>query len=61
MLVQVEDLVGESEQANLPGTTDAHPNWRRRLGQTLEAIIDGGELRRLAALIESERRRSAAA
>ena len=25
--------VGEAEQANLPGTTDAHPNWRRRLSR----------------------------
>ncbi len=59
MLVQVEDLVGETEQANLPGTIDAHPNWRRRLGRTLETIIDGGELRRLAALIEEQRSLSA--
>jgi 4-alpha-glucanotransferase len=61
MLVQIEDLAGETEQANLPGTTEAHPNWRRRLGQTLEAIIDGGELRRLAALFEEEGRPSAPA
>jgi 4-alpha-glucanotransferase len=59
MLVQVEDLLGESEQANLPGTNDEHPNWRRRLGQTFEEIIDGGELRRLAALIRQERRLAA--
>jgi 4-alpha-glucanotransferase len=61
MLVQIEDLVGETEQANLPGTTDAHPNWRRRLSRTLEEIIDGGGLRRLGALIEQEGRRPAAA
>ena len=61
MLVQIEDLVGEAEQANLPGTIDEHPNWRRRLGHTLEEIIDGSELRRLAPLIEQERRRSATA
>jgi (1->4)-alpha-D-glucan 1-alpha-D-glucosylmutase len=60
MLVQLEDLVGESEQANLPGTTDAHPNWRRRLSQTLEEIAAGAELPRLTALVERERRRSAA-
>lgn len=60
MLVQIEDVAGETEQANLPGTIDAHPNWRRRLGQTLEQIIGGSELRRLAALIEHERRQSAA-
>lgn len=61
MLLQLEDVVGESEQANLPGTTDAHPNWRRRLCRTVEEIIDGAELRRAAALIGKARRRSAAA
>jgi 4-alpha-glucanotransferase len=55
MLVQIEDLAGETEQANLPGTIDAHPNWRRRLSRSIEEIIDGGELRRLATLIERER------
>jgi len=60
MLVQLEDLVGETEQANLPGTTDEHPNWRRRLSQTLEQISTSGELPRLAGLVEQERRRSAA-
>jgi 4-alpha-glucanotransferase len=59
MLAQIEDLAGETEQANLPGTIDAHPNWRRRLSRSIEEIIDGGELRRLAALIEAERPRSA--
>lgn len=30
-LFPVEDLLGLKEQANLPGTFDEHPNWRRRL------------------------------
>ena len=60
MLVQLEDLVGETEQANLPGTCDEHPNWRRRLSQTLEEIAAGRDLPRLAALVQEERRRSAA-
>ncbi len=34
--VQLEDVIGEIEQANLPGTMDEHPNWQRRLGMTLE-------------------------
>lgn len=29
--IQAEDLLGVVEQPNLPGTTDAYPNWRRRL------------------------------
>ncbi len=28
---QIEDLLGEQEQPNLPGTIDEHPNWRRRM------------------------------
>lgn len=36
MLVQFEDVLGQSEQPNLPGTTDQHPNWRRKLSLNLE-------------------------
>lgn len=36
MLVQPEDLLGRPEQANLPGTTDEHPNWQRKLPLDLE-------------------------
>ncbi|MCK5798264.1 MAG: 4-alpha-glucanotransferase, partial [Deltaproteobacteria bacterium] len=31
MMLQWEDLLGLVEQVNLPGTTDEHPNWCRRL------------------------------
>jgi 4-alpha-glucanotransferase len=59
MLVQLEDVLSETEQANLPGTTDAHPNWRRQLSRNLEQIVDGGELRRIASLVGKARLRSA--
>lgn len=36
LLVQAEDMLGETEQANLPGTADAHPNWQRKLALNLE-------------------------
>ena len=29
-LLPLEDVLGQVEQPNLPGTTDQHPNWRRR-------------------------------
>ena len=61
MLVQLEDVVGESEQANLPGTIDGHPNWRRRLSRTVENILAGPELRGIASTVEEARRRSAQA
>jgi 4-alpha-glucanotransferase len=56
LLVQVEDVLSEGEQANLPGTTDLHPNWRRRLSRSIEEIDDGVELRRTAAIIKRGRR-----
>jgi 4-alpha-glucanotransferase len=59
MLVQLEDVLSEVDQANLPGTTDAHPNWCRHLSRSLEEIDRSAVLRRVAALIETERRRSA--
>jgi 4-alpha-glucanotransferase len=58
MLVQLEDVLCETEQANLPGTIDAHPNWRRQLPRTLEEIVNGVELRQIAALIGEARLRS---
>jgi 4-alpha-glucanotransferase len=50
MLVQIEDVVGESEQANLPGTTESHPNWRRRISRVLEEIVTGADLQQVAAV-----------
>jgi 4-alpha-glucanotransferase len=39
-LFPVEDLVGSREQVNLPGTTDQHPNWRRRLDADARRLLD---------------------
>src|SRR5439155_1120112 len=58
MLVQLEDVTGESEQANLPGTTDGHPNWRRRLSLRLEDILAGPDLVRLAGSVNAARRQA---
>ncbi|MGH7039110.1 MAG: 4-alpha-glucanotransferase [Stellaceae bacterium] len=57
-LVQLEDVVGEGEQANLPGTTDAHPNWRRRMRCTLADIVGGADLTRISARVAVEREHS---
>jgi 4-alpha-glucanotransferase len=58
MLVQLEDVLSEAEQANLPGTIDAHPNWRRRSCRSIEEIDRWGMMRRVAALIDVARLRS---
>lgn len=38
-LVPLEDIAGLVEQPNLPGTTDEHPNWRRRMPATTEDLL----------------------
>ncbi len=53
--VQVEDLLGEREQANLPGTTDEHPNWRRRLPLQVEAWQAEPQVGELLAAVREER------
>ena len=37
-VVQLEDVLGVREQANLPATVDEQPNWRRKLPAMLEEI-----------------------
>jgi (1->4)-alpha-D-glucan 1-alpha-D-glucosylmutase len=38
MMVQLDDLVGQTRQANLPGSITEYPNWRRRLAKALEDL-----------------------
>ncbi|WP_204126730.1 4-alpha-glucanotransferase [Pseudomonas ogarae] len=40
VLLPLEDTLGIEEQANLPGTIDTHPNWRRRLAGQSQALLD---------------------
>lgn len=51
MMVQPEDWLGVVDQANLPGTTDAHPNWRRRLPVDLDTLGRDPATARLAKVI----------
>ena len=45
------DALGVEEQANLPGTVDTHPNWRRRLpGEAASLLDNAGAARRLELL-----------
>jgi (1->4)-alpha-D-glucan 1-alpha-D-glucosylmutase len=56
-LVQPEDVFELLEQANLPGSVEQHPNWRRKLPLELERWDAD---RRLGALYETMSGRSAA-
>jgi 4-alpha-glucanotransferase len=57
LLVQLEDLAQALEQPNLPGTTDEHPNWRRRLESEIEPLLTQPFARRLLAMLREERLR----
>lgn len=51
MLVPIEDALGLKDQPNVPGTTDQHPNWRRRLPGTVDTLLDAPKVKaRLAAV-----------
>ncbi len=57
-VVQLEDVIGELDQANLPGTVDSHPNWRRKLSLPLEQWPDDRRVVALTATLERARRRA---
>jgi len=59
LAVAAEDLVGTVEQVNIPGTTDAHPNWRRRLPVPLEALPETKLFRAVTGALREERPRAA--
>ncbi len=39
VLAQLDDLAGETDAVNLPGTDRERPNWRRRLVPSVETIL----------------------
>src|SRR5437764_9241219 len=59
VLVQLEDAIGEGEQANLPGTSDSHPNWQRRLAARIEDIVAASDMTQLAGRLGAARRQVA--
>jgi hypothetical protein len=47
-LAHPDDLLGEVDQINVPGTVDTYPNWRRKLSIALEAPAFAEAVVRLA-------------
>lgn len=51
VILPLEDLLAEREQPNLPGTIAGHPNWRRRIENPIDEMLDTPEVTaRMAAL-----------
>ncbi|MBK4991238.1 4-alpha-glucanotransferase [Pseudomonas sp. S36] len=55
VLVPLEDLLGLDEQPNMPGTTDGHPNWRRRFALPADRMLDDADAARRLELLAQAR------
>ena len=54
-LVQADDLSGEPERLNLPGTDRERPNWRRRLSKETRDLFEGEMGREILAAFVARR------
>jgi 4-alpha-glucanotransferase len=59
VLANLDDVIGEVTQMNLPGTVDAYPNWSRKLSLSLEELQQDERVQSLAAAIRTLRPPSA--
>jgi glycogen operon protein len=55
MLVQADDLSGETEPLNVPGTDEERPNWRRRLSMTVEDLAKSETAKRVTGAVAKQR------
>ena len=55
MLVQADDLAGERDPLNVPGTDREWPNWRRRVGVPVEALADAPGAQAIIHAVKQER------
>jgi 4-alpha-glucanotransferase len=58
LAVRLEDLAGEREPVNVPGTSNEYPNWRRKLGLSLDRIFDSERFSRIVEAIRAQRPKS---
>ncbi|WP_284315734.1 glycogen debranching protein GlgX [Labrys miyagiensis] len=56
VVAQIEDLAGEIDPVNLPGTDREYPNWRRRLELDVEAALETDTARAVFAAMKKEGR-----
>ncbi len=55
MLIQADDLAGETDPLNVPGTDREWPNWRRRVSAPVETLAGAPLARRIIARVKEER------
>ncbi|HMK50035.1 MAG TPA: 4-alpha-glucanotransferase [Thermodesulfovibrionales bacterium] len=52
LLVSLDDIIGTLNQQNLPGTVDAHPNWKQKTQPLLEQILKDKRFADLAEMMK---------
>ena len=60
VLVNLEDLWGETRPQNVPGTTRERPNWRRRARRTIRQIMSSATVRDALGALDMARRKKEA-
>ncbi|HZO95535.1 MAG TPA: 4-alpha-glucanotransferase [Candidatus Baltobacteraceae bacterium] len=60
VMAQLDDILGEREPTNVPGTSTQYPNWRRKLGTEIEALPNDPRLGRLCNAFNELRPRATA-
>ena len=55
VILPIEDALALTEQPNLPGTRDEHPNWRRRLDGPASALLDPPQVGARLAAVQNAR------
>jgi len=53
--IQIEDLLQQVDQANVPGTVDEHPNWRRKIKKPISEILNSRFSQALLAKVREHR------
>jgi 4-alpha-glucanotransferase len=57
VMLPLEDALLSEPQVNLPGTTDEHPNWRRRLPRAAEVLLAEAPAADILGALAASRRR----
>jgi len=55
VVLQAEDLVGMVDPVNVPGTSDEHANWQRKMSCDLDGIFRSAQVRRLLDAVQAAR------
>jgi len=55
VVVQAEDLVGMAHPVNVPGTSDEHANWQRKMTCDVAAMLGDADVQRLLGAVQAAR------